>query len=132
MYCVRKLVIVVRAVVLGDHDGCPGAETGKEANDQIGDDLDEEVDTATEAIEEAKTTETKEEFKLPDVKTAPHAQTVEWLYTGIKSMVKENTLYTDDIAVLAGLVTELYQQVKEPQKEVTDSDLEDMLWDARH
>lgn len=70
--------------------------------------------------------------QVPDVKTAPHAQTVEWLYTGIKSMVKENTLYADDIAVLAGLTTELYQQVKEPQKKVTDSDLEDMLWDACH
>ena len=70
--------------------------------------------------------------QVPDVKTAPHAQTVEWLYTGIKSMVKENTLYADDIAVLAGLTTELYQQMKEPQKEMTDSDLDDMLWDARH
>ena len=38
MYCVRKLVIVVRAVVLGDHHSRPGAETGKEADDQIGDD----------------------------------------------------------------------------------------------
>lgn len=74
----------------------------------------------------------KPEVKVPDVKTAPHAQTVEWLYTGIKSMVRDNSLFADDIAVLAGLATELYQQVKEPQKEVTDSDLEDMLWEARY
>ena len=38
MHRATELVIVVRTVVLGDHDGCPGAETGKEANDQIGDD----------------------------------------------------------------------------------------------
>lgn len=72
------------------------------------------------------------ETKLPDVKTAPHPATVEWFYDGIKAMVKENTLFTDDVAVLADLTTELYKRLKEEQPVMSESDLEDMLFDARN
>ena len=66
--------------------------------------------------------------KLPDIKEAPHPATVEWLYSGIKNMVKENSLFIDDVAVIAGLVTELYNRMKEEQVEMTDSDIDDMLY----
>jgi hypothetical protein len=47
-------------------------------------------------------------------------------------MVKENTLFTDDVAVLADLTTELYKRLKEEQPVMSESDLEDMLFDARN
>ena len=41
--------------------------------------------------------------KLPDVKEAPHAATVEWFYDGIKRMTADNLLYAEDVVVLADL-----------------------------
>ena len=74
--------------------------------------------------------EGKEEKKLPDVKSAPHAATVEWFYTGIKSMVKENLLNEKDVAVLADLCTELALRLEEEKPKVTMDDMEQMLRDA--
>ena len=67
------------------------------------------------------------EKKLPDVKSAPHAQTVEWFYTGIKSMVKDNLLETGDIIVLADLLTEYAMRLEEEKPKITASDIEDIL-----
>ena len=74
--------------------------------------------------------EGKEEKKLPDVKSAPHAATVEWFYTGIKSMVKDNLLNEKDVAVLTDLYTELALRLEEEKPKVTVDDMEQMLRDA--
>lgn len=72
------------------------------------------------------------EPKLPNVKTAPHADLVELLYLGVKFMVKNNILFPDDAAVLGDLTTELYNRLKEEQPVMSESDLEDMLFNARN
>lgn len=64
------------------------------------------------------------ESKLPDVKTAPHASTVNWFYDGIKTMVKENALQVEDVIVLANLIYELAARLWE---ETPELDVDDML-----
>lgn len=76
--------------------------------------------------------EKKEEKKLPDVKSAPHAQTVEWFYDGVKKMVGDNLLNEKDIAVLADLFTELALRLEEEKPKITDDDIEEMMRKARH
>lgn len=82
-----------------------------------------------EVIEEpaAELETDKPETKVPDVKTAPHPEAVEWYYMGLKAMVKSNLLYTDDIAVIAGLTTELYKRLKEEQPKISDRDIDEMI-----
>ena len=63
----------------------------------------------------------------PAVKTAPHANTVNWLYDGIKTMVKENLLFTEDVAVIADLTTELAAILKESEVKVSDDDIDNMI-----
>lgn len=75
--------------------------------------------------------EKKEEKKLPDVKSAPHATTVDWFYTGIKSMVKDNLLNEKDVAVIADLCTELALRLEEEKPKITDDDIEMMIYKAR-
>jgi hypothetical protein len=75
--------------------------------------------------------EKKEEKKLPDVKSAPHAQTVDWFYTGIKSMVKDNLLNEKDVAVIADLCTDLALRLEEEKPKITDDDIEEMMRKAR-
>lgn len=77
-----------------------------------------------EKVKEAVNTPEK---KLPDVKSAPHAATVEWFYDGIKKMVADNLLYADDVAVLADLTTELAARLMESKPKITASDMDDML-----
>ena len=67
------------------------------------------------------------EEKVPDVKTAPHPETVEWFYMGLKAMLKSSLLYADDVAVIADLTTELYKRLKETEPKITDSDIDDMI-----
>lgn len=64
---------------------------------------------------------------LPDISSAPHAETIEWLYTGIKAMLKECSLYTEDVAVLASLLTELYKRAKESETAISDEDIDNMI-----
>ena len=71
--------------------------------------------------------EKKEEKKLPDVKSAPHATTVDWFYTGIKSMVKDNLLNEKDVVVIADLCTELALRLEEEKPKITDDDIERMI-----
>ena len=75
--------------------------------------------------------EKKEEKKLPDVKSAPHAATVEWFYAGIKSMVKDNMLNEKDVTVIANLCTELALRLEEEKPKITDDDIEMMINKAR-
>jgi lysophospholipase L1-like esterase len=67
------------------------------------------------------------EKKLPDVKDAPHAATVEWFYDGIKRMTADNLLYAEDVVVLADLATELAAGLLESKPKITASDMDDML-----
>ena len=91
------------------------------------------------AIEEARA-ELKEmnapETELPSeepekkpvaVKTATHAKTVEWLYTGVKSMTEDFSLDASDVEVLADLLTELSCRLKETEPSVSSDDIDEML-----
>lgn len=69
----------------------------------------------------------KTENPLPDIKSAPHPEAVEWYYMGLKAMLKSHLLYTEDIAVIADLTTELYKRVKESEPKITDSDIDAMI-----
>ena len=80
-----------------------------------------------EVVNTSAPEEKKEEKKLPDVKSAPHATTVDWFYTGIKSMVKDNLLNEKDVAVIADLCTELALRLEEEKPEITDDDIEMMI-----
>ena len=71
----------------------------------------------------------KSNRKLPDVQSAPHAQTVEWFYTGIKAMVKESTLASHDIIVLADLLTDLAFHLEEESPKITANDMDNILKD---
>lgn len=77
--------------------------------------------------EKTKNAPAPEEYKLPDIKTAPHPEAVEWYYMGIKAMLKSNLLYPDDIAVIADLTTELYKRMQETSTVITDDDIDFML-----
>jgi hypothetical protein len=97
-------------------------------NDNDG--FNEKLETITNAAEQAKEVaeETaKVENPLPDIKTAPHPEAVEWYYMGLKAMLKNHLLYTDDIAVIADLTTELYKKLKEEEPKITDSDIDDII-----
>lgn len=65
-------------------------------------------------------------ISLPDVKTAPHASTVDWFYGGVKSMFDNGVLQVEDIIVLANLTGELAARLWE---ETPELDLEDLVSD---
>lgn len=98
---------------------------------RLGEKLEEKLNAATEALEEAKkevcNCPCKKESKLPDVKTAPHPEAVEWFYMGLKAMLKSNLLYTDDLAVIADLTTELYKRLVEEKPQISDDDIDDLI-----
>lgn len=93
-------------------------------NDHDG--FNEKLEAVTEALE--KTKDAVEAVKpLPDIKTAPHPEAVEWFYMGMKAMVKSNLLYPDDVAVIADLTTELYKKLKEEEPKISNRDIDDMI-----
>ena len=93
-------------------------------NDHDG--FNEKLEAVTEALE--KTKDAVEAVKpLPDIKTAPHPEAVEWFYMGMKAMVKSNLLYIDDLAVIADLTTELYKKLKEEEPKISNRDIDDMI-----
>ena len=97
-------------------------------NDNDG--FNEKLEAFTNAAEQTKEVAeetTKVENPLPDIKTAPHPEAVEWYYMGLKAMLKNHLLYTDDIAVIADLTTELYKKLKEEEPKITDSDIDDII-----
>jgi hypothetical protein len=95
-------------------------------NDELGEEFDVKLDATTKALEETKKAP-KVENPLPDIKSAPHPEAVEWYYMGLKAMLKSHLLYTEDIAVIADLTTELYKRMKESEPKITDSDIDDMI-----
>ena len=84
----------------------------------------EEVNTPT--VESSKTT------SIPDIKAAPHPNTVEWLYVGVKSQAKDNLLHYKDILVLSELFADLGMRLKEEEPVVTDTDIDDMFNSISH
>jgi hypothetical protein len=82
--------------------------------------------TATDEEEGAKA-EVPSASPEGNVKAAPHPNTVNWLYDGIKAMVNDSSLYTDDIVILADLVNELAKRLKESELVLTDDDVDDVL-----
>lgn len=69
----------------------------------------------------------EETSKPVTIKTATHAKTVEWLYTGVKSMTEDFSLDASDVEVLADLLTELSCRLKETEPSVSDEDIDEML-----
>lgn len=61
------------------------------------------------------------------VNTATHPNTVNWLYDGIKAMVNESSLYTNDVVVLADLVNELAKRLVESKPDITESDVDELI-----
>lgn len=92
------------------------------------------TDDLTDAIAMEQTANTKTNSqesapasKLPDIKSAPHPDTVEWYFMGIKAMVKSGLLYNDDVAVLADLITDYYNRLKVDTLELSDADIDNMI-----
>ena len=77
--------------------------------------------------DEKNATESEDKKPATSVKTAPHANTVNWLYDGIKTMAKENLLFTDDVAVLSDLVSDLAAMLKEAEPKISDADIDSMI-----
>lgn len=99
----------------------------------------QELNNQEKVKQTINTTETERPVVLPqekskpaDVKSAPHAATVEWFYTGIKSMVKETLMTSEDVAVLASLLSELAMRLEEEKPEITISDMNDMMKSISH
>lgn len=90
---------------------------------------DEEIvaDNAAEQEKNGVRTETAQPTPIPDVKSAPHPEAVEWYYMGLKAMVKSNLLYIDDIAVIADLTSDLYRRLNEERVRVSDKDIDEMI-----
>jgi hypothetical protein len=86
--------------------------------------LEEYILANTEDVVEP--TENEEEEPV-NVHLTPHNNTIEWLYDGIKKMVKENSLYTEDVVVLADLLDEYAKRLVETTPKVTVNDVDDML-----
>lgn len=84
-------------------------------------------ETPKKANKEEKKEEEAPKSRIPNIKTAPHPDAVEWFYSGIKAWMKSNLLYIDDIAVLADLTTELYLRLKEAQPKITEDDIDKMI-----
>jgi hypothetical protein len=116
------------AAMVEDAKGKNNKAAIKEAQQELvaGKQKEEEKVVNTPAPEEKK-----EEKKLPDVKSAPHAQTVEWFYDGIKSMINDNLLNEKDVAVIADLCTDLALRLEEEKPKITDDDIEEMMRKAR-
>ena len=59
--------------------------------------------------------------------SSSHPCLVEWFYMGLKSMLKKNMLYTDDLEAITDLLTELIAREKETRFEVSDEDINKMI-----
>ena len=95
---------------------------------QVGtDDLTDAIAAEQIANTKAAQPESASASKLPDIKSAPHPDTVEWYFMGIKAMVKSGLLYNDDVAVLADLITDYYNRLKVDTLELSDADIDNMI-----
>ena len=108
-----------------------GTSASKNAINEVREEL-KDREKIKEVVNTPVQEEAKPEKKLPDVKEAPHAATVEWFYDGIKKMAVDNLLYTEDVVVLAALTAELAERLIESKPKITASDMDDMLHSIRH
>lgn len=115
-------------------NGAAKTDSKKAAIDEVRKDFAEGKQKSVNKPEEKKEEEAAKapERKLPDVKSAPHAETVEWFFDGIKRMVKENLLHSKDVVVLADLTTDLALRMEEAKPEISASDMDDMMRSIRH
>jgi len=104
------------------------AEKNTASNEEAINEVREELKDQ-EKVKEAVNTPEK---KLPDVKNAPHAATVEWFYDGIKKMVADRLLYAEDVVVLADLTSELAARLIESKPKITASDMDEILFGIGH
>lgn len=71
------------------------------------------------------------ENSAPKMKEPSHPEIIESIYMLAKNMLRSNALYLDDVEVLAALLTELFQRKNEEQVNLTDNDIDNMLYNAR-
>ena len=69
----------------------------------------------------------EDETGIPQVRTAPHANTVNWIYDGIKALLTDGSFYTEDVYVLNELITELANRLHEATPTISDADIDDMI-----
>lgn len=82
------------------------------------------IDANLEQCEPEKEVEKDEkEFVSP----TSHPTLVEWIYDSIKVLVDSKNLYTDDVEVLAELITEYAARLKESESFISDRELDDMI-----
>ena len=77
--------------------------------------------------EEDEVEDIEEETGIPQVKTAPHANTVNWIYDGVKALLTDGSFYTEDVYVLNELITELANRLHEATPTISDADIDDMI-----
>jgi hypothetical protein len=74
--------------------------------------------------------ETREELAelySKEPKLPPHVGTVNWLFDGVKEMVKENVLYVEDVVALEELLQEYAHRLVEAQPKITEEDVDEMI-----
>lgn len=86
-------------------------------------------DSSNECSQDSQCTEvsTPEAPSSKPSVSAVHPDTVNWFYDGIKAMVKNNTLYVNDVVVLAELISEYSARLQEETPQITDEDITLML-----
>lgn len=67
------------------------------------------------------------EEKIPQVRTAPHANTVNWIYDGVKALVADGSFYNEDVYVLNELIGEFANRLHEAAPAISDADIDDMI-----
>lgn len=68
-----------------------------------------------------------EEDEKEFISPTSHPTLVEWIYDSIKVLVDSKNLYTDDVEVLAELITEYAARLKEGESFISDRELDDMI-----
>ena len=92
----------------------------------------EEEDTIEEAFNKNIAQERDfqpEPKKKPTANVTPHADLVEVLYLGIKTLVKHGVIYPEDAAALGDLTSELAARLKETAPKISDDDIDAMIAD---
>lgn len=93
------------------------------------------TDCLWEFIDDALGNEEKGEEEKEEVNTAtpekgvyaPNANTVNWLYDGVKSMVSDNLFCVTDIDVLIELLQEFSARLKEEHPSITEDEVSEIL-----
>ena len=76
---------------------------------------------------EAANSPANTEAKAPDATNAPHPNTVQWFYAGVKSMVADKMLDAADVSILAELLNNAALQLEKEKPEITACDIDNMM-----